>query len=549
MKGRFCMLIIILQILFISCHTVDNPHRIKGVELKTVLDKDDISLIENTTYIITKNIDLNGAHLSIPRGCTLVFDGGEISNGQIQFDSTFVNGIPNFSNCGYKGRVIMDAIDDRCFNSQDETNTFIFLLRNAIENGIRCDFYRDYKISMKDASDVYGLISFQDLNSGADINFHGNTVYNINPFSSGAIKTVITFRNVKNVTIRNCNFHDVDEHDCHNFKESAGCTFIHCYGDCDGINLLDCSQRNGDCILRSGVWVHNENRPEDTPRRGLINSTIKVSSDNVGYGLALYCGDSLDLDITVNNPHRGFYCTGVSNSTIQYEGFNPQATNTHILIKDAVYRRIDSTGIDVLDMKGCDHLDISVCINEVLSRESVVRFQSYGTGLKEGADFRFRSEKCHHHDIRVTANIRRSPKKGYFHICDFVRDSGAQDESDIIGCKVSGLVIHDIPNRRGTTGRYLLNLEPYSEVYAEIINCGINDNQFEGKPYNIHVRGNAKGSLKITNSHLGGVLIREKDKGRFDVSVDDVSVINNGLNFIEDGSKRSLVNMNGKSNN
>ena len=396
---------------------------------------------------------------------------------------------------------------------------------------------------MNDASGLNGLISFANIDSGAEILFHGNIIYNVYAFKSESIKPVITFHNVKNVTFRDCIFHDVDEHNCHNFKRSSGCTFIQCFGDCEAINLLNCSQENGDCILRSGVWVHNETRPEDTPRRGLYNSTIRVKSNNVGYGLALYCVDNLDIDITVSNPHRGFYCAGVSNSKIRYEGYNPRETKTHILIKDAVYLRTDATGKEVLDMKGCNHLDITATIPEIKSGERVIGFQSYGTGLKEDADFRFRSGKCHHQDIRVTSTIKRAPQTGFFHICDFLRDSGAHDESDIIGCIVSGLVLHDIQNSEGTIGRYLCNLEDYAEVDAEILDCGISEGQKDVVPYLVQIKGNAKGNLNIINSHLGGILIREKNSGQINVEIDSKSVLNNGMNYINDGTNRSLVRL------
>ena len=538
------ILVLSLMTLALSCQVLCFSRCKSNIELKRAITKERvIALKDNQSYTVSKKVDLKGKTLFFPKGCTVVFKGGVIKNGVIQFDSTKIEGQPSFVNCNYLGNISIDNIDDRCFGSQDETGTFRFLLINAIDNGVRCDFNKNYRISMEDASTLDGLLSFREIDSGADIYFHGNTISNNYPFRSEAIKPVIVFHNVKNVTFHDLYFHDDDEHHCRRHKRSMGCTFIQCYGDCEGVNLLNCSQENGDCILRSGVWVHNETRPEDTPRRGLYNSVLRVCSKNVGYGLVLYCGDSLDLDITVTNPHRGFYCTGVSNSKIRYEGYNPLETKTHILIKDAVYLRTNATGKEVLDMKGCDHLDITAIIPKIQSGERVIGFQSYGTGLKEGADFRFRSDKCHHRDIRVTASIKRAPETGFFHICEFLRDSGAQDESDIKGCKVSGLVLHDIQNSEGTTGRYLCNLEDFAEVDAEIIDCGINEGQKEVVPYLVQVKGNAKGNLTITNSKLGGVLIREKNNGQINVEIDSKSVLNNGMNYINDGTNRSLVRL------
>lgn len=472
------------------------------------------------TITVKNDIDLQGLPVSIPAGCTLVFRGGSISNGNIVFDAVAIKGSPKFRDCTYKGTIRIKKIDDRDFTSQDDAGTLKFLLANAIENGTKCRFYRDYRIDV-DALTGNSLLSLNDIESGADLSFQGHTIYNTKPFTKATIKPIIVLCNVKGVTIRDCKFQDVEEHNTHTFKNSSGCNFIHCYGDCEAINLLNCSQENGDCILRSGVYTHNRSHPERTPTVGLSNSVLKVRANNTGYGLALYCGDNLDIDLTVESPHRGFYCTGVSNSKIIYRGHNPIETKCHILLKDAVYRRVDGLGQEVLDMKGCHDLVIKAEIEEMMAGESVVIFQSYGSGRKEGADFTFRSGRCHHYNVDITANILGGPEKDSYSICVCNSDSGALNEEDMYGCKVSNVTIHDVNCVSGTTSPYMCNFGPFIEADIDVRDCNISSTDISRKmDFNYRVLGNTSGRIRVTNSSVGKVVVRKKTTGKLDIEVD-----------------------------
>lgn len=477
---------------------------------------------KNNNVVIRRNIDLKGQSLSLSRGVTLDFQGGSISNGNITFDATAIVGHPRFRNCTYKGTIRIDRIDDQDFASNDDTGTLFFLLTNAIENGSKCFINRDYSIKMNAVGSA--LIVCQGVDSGADISFQGHTVTNTSTFPTPRLKQVFAFRNVKNVTIRDCVFHDTEDHNTHKFKKSSGCTFVHCFGDCEGINLLNCIQENGDCILRSGVYSHDVNNPENTPRKGLCNSTIKVKSVNVGYGLALYCGDNLDIDIDVMNPHRGFYCAGVSNSTIRYKGYNPFETKCHILIKDAVFRKAGRNRNEVLDMKGCHDLRIMADIDEIFAKEGVVIFQSYGSGRKEGADFSFRSERCQHYNIDVSARIHRGNDDGAFFICRFVSDSGALNEEDMIGCRISNLLIHDVKCNSRNTIPYMCDMESFIDAAIDVRDCDIVDPNFAIKHrYNYRVWGNAIGRIRVSNSPFGDVEVRNKNSGILEIVLEDSS--------------------------
>lgn len=514
---------------FLSCSVARN-----GMELSR--------LVTNETpkkVVIKGDIDLMGKTITFPEGCSLVFKKGSISNGDLKFASNRIKGNVRFINCNFSGTIDIKRIDDRCFTSSDDDGTLKFLLTNGLLNGSKCDFYRDYHIDMNAAP--AGLVSVKSIDSGADITFHDCTIYNTKAFKNRTIRPVLIFTNVKNVTIRNCFFHDTDEHNSHVFAKSAGCCFLRCYGDCESINLLNCSQENGDCFLRSGVYTHNNLLPENTPTVGLSNSIIKVRGLNVGYGLALYCGNNLDIDIDVSSPHRGFYCSGVSNSTINYKGYNPIETKCHILIIDAVYKRFDDNGNSVLDMKGCHDLVIKAEINEALPNESIISFQTYGSDDSNGTDFSFRTEKCYHINIDFSAEIRQIPETGYFFISRFGTGNKEKELSEITECIASGIYIHDVRCLEGRARPYMCYVASGIDAEVFVNNCSVTTyNTEKNYGYDYYIKGNSKGKVHIGNTMMGSVLVRDKQVGEFDVIVEGVPMTRS-LNYTNDNSSRRLV--------
>ncbi len=491
--------------------------------------------------VIKRDIELNGQALSFPPGCSIEFKGGSISNCHITFNGNRLKGKVCFKDCTYKGVIYINKLDDRDYTSADDDGTLRFLIINAIENGAKCEFHRDYRINMN-AAPGSGLVSLKGFDSGSDIDFHGHTIYNSTAFSTPHIQPVIALTNMKNVTIRNCYFHDNEGHNARAFEKSKGCTFVYCYGDCERINLLNCSQENGDTVLRSGIYAHNKSYPENTQTIGLSNSTIKVKGINVGYGLVLYCGDNLDIDIEVKSPHRGFYCSGVSNSRITYKGYNPIETKCHILFMDALFKQIDKRGITVLDMKGCHDLDIRATIDEVLPNESIISFQSYGADDSNGTDFSFRTSKCHHYNIDFSAEITRSPEAGYYYISRFGTYSRRGD-CDMSDCLVSDIIIHNVRCIEGKARPYMCHVANGIEADIKVENCNVTTYNVEKNyGFDYYIRGNSTGKIHIKNSLMGNVLVREKESGRFDVEVEETPVTRS-INYINDNTSRHLVRL------
>lgn len=86
---------------------------------------------KNVIYKITRDIDLGGETLTIPEGCTLDFQGGNLSNGIINGNNTkIVAGLsPIFSNIIFSGTYIIDNIYAEWFNSTNNIQEAIYAAR------------------------------------------------------------------------------------------------------------------------------------------------------------------------------------------------------------------------------------------------------------------------------------------------------------------------------------------------------------------------------------------------------------------------------------
>lgn len=92
----------------------------------------------NHIYKITKDIDLGGATLNIPAGCTLDFQGGSFSNGIINFNNTTVlNG--SMQNCTFSGVVSNTIYLSRFTKSDDNIADFINWVTSKSSNRLVID--------------------------------------------------------------------------------------------------------------------------------------------------------------------------------------------------------------------------------------------------------------------------------------------------------------------------------------------------------------------------------------------------------------------------
>lgn len=66
---------------------------------------------ENTIYIVQYSYNLNGQTITIPSGCVLLFEGGSISDGSINFTNSILAGKPKMNNIISSGTLNMPEID------------------------------------------------------------------------------------------------------------------------------------------------------------------------------------------------------------------------------------------------------------------------------------------------------------------------------------------------------------------------------------------------------------------------------------------------------
>lgn len=76
-----------------ACSIDDEDH------YKNILTQDMVNQ-ENTIYIVQYDFDLDGKTISIPKGCTLWFQGGSINNGTIYLQETPILGVFEFADMG-----------------------------------------------------------------------------------------------------------------------------------------------------------------------------------------------------------------------------------------------------------------------------------------------------------------------------------------------------------------------------------------------------------------------------------------------------------------
>lgn len=74
--------------------SIDDEDHLLNILKQDMIDK------ENTVYIVQYDFDLNGGTISIPKGCTLWFQGGSINNGNIYLQETAILGAFEFADMG-----------------------------------------------------------------------------------------------------------------------------------------------------------------------------------------------------------------------------------------------------------------------------------------------------------------------------------------------------------------------------------------------------------------------------------------------------------------
>lgn len=134
------------------------------VDGKNVLTQDMISN-ENTIYIIQYDYDLKGATITIPNNCTLDFQGGSLSNGNVVFNNTEISSDANavILNVDFEGNISNNEIYASWFSilpKNSDNSFYLNRLFNSIANnsdGYKIIFSRgkyNFKSTIKPKSPV-----------------------------------------------------------------------------------------------------------------------------------------------------------------------------------------------------------------------------------------------------------------------------------------------------------------------------------------------------------------------------------------------------------
>lgn len=312
---------------------------------KNILTQDMINQ-ENTIYIIQYDYDLNGAEITIPNNCTLQFEGGSLSNGTINFNNTVLKGNYKFNNCYLNNKIISKNLSDDNFigNTNYDINILRFLINNCAYNNTILNITRDYTITFENIEikpNKGRNFVYIENNNGFTINFNNHKI-NDNIFDENN-HYFISLDNCNNINVLNLEYNSIypdfiqDPYE----KDSAnGAVPIKTSGDCGNCVFYIIGNKVG-AIVRAGDFgdwdgTHGGGITPNYVHKGLYNSRIVVNGYRVGYALAIYTGENLDIISRFNYAHRGIYLTGVKNSSVNGKGANV-TTPVILLLGESVY--------------------------------------------------------------------------------------------------------------------------------------------------------------------------------------------------------------------
>lgn len=321
----------------------------------------------NTVYEIRYDFDLGGAEVEIPENCVLKFEGGSLRSGIVFGSATTVTASQTKIFNGITLRGTWDcnrAYSSWFVHSEDNTNEIQWLFELAVKGiaveleaityNVTFDYKQPYTFyTYNETTEEYQYQtnnSAQFIAEGVDINIIGNNatiVENYNP---------TTHRLIQMFALKNCtgNITDIKvilTHPCDDTDDVNSLSVVHLVEGCHNMNI-SLEGENIRTPVEAGFFGWH--------RPSVSNSTIRTTNKGKGYGIVLYDGFNLKLDINVNKLHRGAYIAGVTNSDLSYKGGVIYETATALLLRDT--RLIIHN--DQLSYVMSDSLNINMSIND-----------------------------------------------------------------------------------------------------------------------------------------------------------------------------------------
>lgn len=141
-----------------NIQTVVNPNT--GITYSTNFLTQAMLSKENTIYIIQYDYNLNGQTITIPSGCVLLFEGGSISNGTINFTNTIFKGDIIYNNIVPTGTIDMDSIDVSWFGAKEniiDNSTIFNNVASILYNTDKEFFVPSGTYNIKNTVDLYTI--------------------------------------------------------------------------------------------------------------------------------------------------------------------------------------------------------------------------------------------------------------------------------------------------------------------------------------------------------------------------------------------------------
>jgi len=351
------------------------------------------------TYVLKKNIDLNGNHIVIPSGCELGFNGCSISNGSVYFNKTQIKGRGVlFRNITIGGKVSNDKLYAKWFVDSTASNDdyLVDVIKLACESDASFIF-EDRQYSFYKPVFAYGKCNL--IGSGKTIVksyengqkifiLAGNTAIKGKPVTwegkiqginfvaqTGSYNYYLGLLNVNGCEVSDCSFDMSREGvNCYN-KVIASVNNANFSNPSKGSNIAimrnviklqdeDENRNNGECIgieSRTNVLIEGNIIYNTRDDLGIHNSeSVVVRNNNVfAYDGRIYVSNSKNVEITGNNITYVFSSTTGMGIFVGVEQGYDQIPE-HIVIKKNVidYTRASENPCYGIRIRGANYVDI-----------------------------------------------------------------------------------------------------------------------------------------------------------------------------------------------
>lgn len=284
----------------------------------------------NTIYEIRYDFDLNGAEIEIKEGCVLLFLGGCVKNGAINFNNTQILGNYNFKDItDATGECICENLVADAFSFVTDIKELIFILSQSKVTNIHLKSGYTYQIDTTNYSQY--LIKKENI-SGQSI--YGNNCKIIDSRLKDTLHNgeslmyfdLLRFINCSSITISDMSFICLDkmiEYSVGSEKETFGQSFMQ-FNYSKNITLSNITGQN----LCNGIALTK-----------VENAFVSCKMTNVGYNIMLnYVNNATVVLDTYEHTHRIIYSGAVSNSKFQVRvlGSSYTATASGVVLQDFV---------------------------------------------------------------------------------------------------------------------------------------------------------------------------------------------------------------------